>query len=134
MGIFSRILNKEKKDASGTAENISVKKRGASAPEMKSIEPVIKSGGLGVLLAPHITEKSVMSGERGIYTFRIPEGASKIQVKDAVERKFGVKVTLVRVQKTRPKMRRIGRRSGIKPGITKAVVTLREGDRIELGT
>lgn len=134
MGIFSRILNKEKRDASGAAEKTSAKKREIAASQIKSLEPAIKSGGLGVLLAPHITEKSVMAGERGIYTFRIPKGASKIQVRDAVERKFGVKVNLIRVQKTRPKTRRIGRRSGVKPGITKAVVTLQEGERIELGT
>lgn len=133
MGIFSRILNKEKKSVSSEEKKLA-KERESRPAEIKTSTGVSRGGGLGVLLAPHITEKSVMSGERGIYTFRIPEGTSKIQVRDAVERKFGVKVNLVRVQKTRPKMRRIGRRSGVKPGITKAVVTLQEGERIELGT
>lgn len=133
MGIFSRILNREKKGTS-PEEKKPAKERESLPAEIKTAPDASRGSGLGVLLAPHITEKSVMSGEQGIYTFRIPEGTSKIQVRDAVERKFGVKVNLVRVQKTRPKTRRIGRRSGIKPGITKAVVTLQEGERIELGT
>ena len=63
--------------------------------------------------------------------FEVDRRANKIQVKEAVERIFRVKVLKVRTQRVPGKIRRVGRNWGQRPDWKKAVVTLREGDRIE---
>jgi large subunit ribosomal protein L23 len=133
MGIFSKILNKEKKEkppAGAITQEVPQEK---TAGERETTVLQKRAGGLGILSAPHITEKAVAKGEKSVYVFRIPKGTSKIQVRDAVERKFGVHAIDVRIAKSHSKLRRMGRGYGLRPGLIKAVVTLREGEHIELG-
>lgn len=90
--------------------------------------------GVGILVAPHMTEKTVAGNQVGNYTFRIRRGANKIAVRHAVEARYGVHVEDVRIIKAKSKIRRMGRREGILPGFTKAVVQLAKGEAIEMGT
>ncbi len=85
-----------------------------------------------VLLKPTITEKSTILQESGKYTFRVASKANKVQVKEAVEKSFDVTVIDVNITKTHGKRKRYGSRISKKPDIKKAVVTLVEGDRINL--
>ena len=85
-----------------------------------------------VLENPTITEKSTLLQESGKYTFRVAPKANKVQVKEAVEKSFGVTVIGVNITKTHGKRKRYGSRMTKKPDIKKAVVTLAEGDRINL--
>ena len=85
-----------------------------------------------VLVKPTITEKSTILQESGKYTFRVAPKANKVQVKEAVEKSFNVTVLDVNITKAHGKRKRYGSRISKKPDIKKAVVTLAEGDRIEL--
>ncbi len=85
-----------------------------------------------VLLKPTITEKSTILQESGKYTFRVDSKANKVQVKEAVEKSFDVTVVDVNITKTHGKRKRYGSRISKKPDIKKAVVTLVQGDRINL--
>ena len=85
-----------------------------------------------VLLKPTITEKSTLLQESSIYTFQVDLTANKSQVKEAVEKNFGVTVRDVNITKLHGKRKRYGQRFKKMPDIKKAVVTLRPGDRINL--
>ena len=85
-----------------------------------------------VLDKPTITEKSTILQESGKYTFRVAPKANKVQVKEAVEMSFDVTVIDVNITKTHGKRKRYGSRMTKKPDIKKAIVTLDEGDRINL--
>lgn len=86
-----------------------------------------------VIRRPVVTEKSnTHAQEQGQYTFRVDERANKAQIKEAVEKAFEVTVERVNVINVPGKTRRLGRRVRRIPGWKKAVVTLAEGQRIEL--
>lgn len=86
-----------------------------------------------VLIRPVISEKSVAETERNNYTFEVARDANKFQIKAAVEAEFKVNVLDVRVMSVKPKRKRRGRRQmGIVPGWRKAIVTIAEGQKIDL--
>lgn len=85
-----------------------------------------------VLVKPTITEKSTILQETGKYTFEIAPRANKVQVKEAVEKNFGVEVLDVNISKLRGKRKRYGPRQVKQPDTKKAVVTLKPGNRINL--
>ena len=85
-----------------------------------------------VLIKPTITEKSTLLQESGKYTFQIAQRANKVEVKQAVESNFGVTVLDVNITKLRGKKKRYGPRIKQRPDTKKAVVTLQQGDRINL--
>lgn len=85
-----------------------------------------------VLIKPTITEKSTILQETGKYTFEIAPKANKVEVKEAVERNFNVTVMDVNICKLRGKRKRYGPRMAKQPDVKKAVVTLKQGDRINL--
>ena len=84
-----------------------------------------------VLRRPLITEKSTDLQTRNKYAFEIAEEANKPLVKQAVEKAFKVKVTGVNVVTMPGKTRRVGRRQVQTRSWKKAIVTLRQGDKIE---
>jgi large subunit ribosomal protein L23 len=85
-----------------------------------------------VVLSQVVTEKAErLKAERSRYTFRVAATANKIEVRDAVQRLFKVHVREVRVMNYLGKSRRMGRFSGRRPDWKKAVVTLKQGERIE---
>jgi large subunit ribosomal protein L23 len=85
-----------------------------------------------VLLKPTITEKSTILQESGKYTFHVAPKANKIEIRQAVEKSFGVTVVDVNVTKLHGKRKRYGPRIKKLPDTKKAVVTLKTGDRINL--
>lgn len=86
-----------------------------------------------VVRRPHVTEKStVLQDIRNQYTFEVASGATKNEIRKAVETLFDVKVEKVNVLNTPSKMRRMLGRPGRVPGWRKAVVTLRDGDSIDI--
>ena len=93
---------------------------------MKNLYQVIKK--------PIITEKSTSQVAENKYTFEVDKRAAKNEVKQAVEKLFGVTVLDVRTANIKGKEVRAGRRRtlGKKSDWKKAVVTLKEGDKIEL--
>ena len=91
-----------------------------------------RTGCTGILLHPHITEKSATQASRRTYAFVIAPNANKQEVKQAVQSRYNVDVTDVRIVIVRGKEIRRGRQIGWKQGIKKAYVTLREGQQIEI--
>lgn len=85
-----------------------------------------------IIAEPIFTEKSSNLMPLGKYVFRVSNQANKIEVKKAVEGLYDVNVTGVNILKTSAKPRRVGRREMLKPGFKKAIVTLKEGESIEL--
>ena len=85
-----------------------------------------------VLVKPTITEKSTILQESGKYTFEIAPRANKVEVKEAVEKNFNVTVLDVNISRLRGKQKRYGPRMVKQPDAKKAVVTLKQGDRINL--
>jgi large subunit ribosomal protein L23 len=85
-----------------------------------------------IVIAPVVSEKSYSLIEDNKYSFRVHPKAHKTQIRQAVEELFDVKVEAVNVVKVQPKPKRRGWHRGTKPGWKKAIVQLREGDRIEI--
>lgn len=89
---------------------------------------------LAVLRKPVVTEKSTILQESHQYVFEVSPRSNKSQVREAVERAFDVKVMSVRMMNIKGESRRMGRsRRLVKlSGTKKAVVTLRQGDTIQI--
>ena len=84
-----------------------------------------------VLKKPVLTEKSMtLSAEENKYTFDVDVNANKIEIKQAVEAMFGVKVESVNVMNVKPKKKRMGRYEGKTNRRRKAIVKLAEGESI----
>ena len=86
-----------------------------------------------VIIRALITEKGTRMRETGNrYLFQVDPAANKIEIKSAVELVFEVTVESVRTQNVLGKTKRLGRNVGRRPAWKKAIVTLKEGDNIEL--
>lgn len=86
-----------------------------------------------IVKRPLITEKTNMSKEAGnCYSFEVDRRANKIQIRQAIEKIFGVKVVDINTTTMPGKSRRFGMHLSPKRSWKKAVAKLKEGDRIEL--
>lgn len=86
-----------------------------------------------IILRPVVTEKSTMDLlPLNKYTFEVHKDANKVQIKNAVEELFGVEVVAVNTMRYPGKVRRMGRFVGRRPERKKAIVTLRDGDSIDM--
>ncbi len=90
-----------------------------------------------VLIKPIITEKNTNLTPLGQYTFAVAPNANKIQIKEAVELIFGVKVMAVNTLIVKPKKKRVLRSRnfrdfGFKGGYKKAIVSLEPGHTIDI--
>ena len=87
-----------------------------------------------VIIAPVVSEKSYALMEDGVYTFTVRPTASKPEIRDAVQQIFGVRVTKVNTLNRQGKRKR-NRRTftyGKRPDTKRAIVTLAEGETIDL--
>lgn len=85
-----------------------------------------------IIKAPIITEQSTKLIEsENRYTFKVDRKANKIEIKNAVEKIFNVKVLAVNTINVIPKFKRMGKYEGYKAAYKKAVVKLAEGDKID---
>lgn len=85
-----------------------------------------------VIKAPVITEKSMGMLDDNKYTFVVDPRANKTEIRQAIESIFDVKVTKVATQNRSGKRKRRGWVVGKRPDTKRAIVTLAEGDEIEL--
>ena len=87
-----------------------------------------------IIVSPVVSEKSYALMEEGVYTFKVHPSASKPEIRDAVQEIFGVRVARVNTL-NRPGKRKRNRRTftwGRRPDTKRAIVTLVEGDSIDL--
>lgn len=85
-----------------------------------------------IIIAPVVTEKSAGNAEKGVYTFKVVKSATKTQIKHTIEKAFGVNVVKLNTLNTKSKAKRVGRYTGKTKTYKKAIVTLAEGQSIEL--
>ena len=85
-----------------------------------------------IIVRPLITEKNTILMETNQYSFEVLRDASKPDIKQDIETIFNVTVTKVNTLNVRGKMRRRGRETGYTRDWKKAIVTLADGDRIEI--
>ena len=85
-----------------------------------------------ILIRPIVTEKSTTRLGDRTYAFEVGDASNKLQIKDAVQSYFGVRVEDVRTLRVRGKTKRFGRFVGKRSNWKKAYVTLVEGDSINL--
>ena len=85
-----------------------------------------------VLIAPVVSEKSYGLLDANKYTFLVRPDANKTEIKIAVEKIFGVKVTSVNTLNRPGKTRRTSNGIGKRKDTKRAIVSLREGDRIDI--
>ena len=88
----------------------------------------------GVVLSPVVTEKSTRGSEHNQVTFRVTMSATKPQIKSAVEQLFKVKVAAVNTLVVKGKVKLFKGRPGRRSDYKKAIVTLVEGQRIDVTT
>ena len=77
-----------------------------------------------IIKAPIVTEKSSSELQNGKYTFEVNKKATKIEIANAVEKLFGVKVLKVNTISVKGKQKRVGAHTGMTPDWKKAIVTI----------
>lgn len=83
-----------------------------------------------IIIAPVITEKSALLEQEGKYVFKVDTKANKVQIKQAIERIFNVKVLSVNTSNSHPKKKRVGKYTGMTNKYKKAIVKLAKGSTI----
>jgi len=90
---------------------------------------------MSVLLKPLVTEKVSAMNEHGMYGFIVDKKANKIQIKEAVEKTYGVNVesvnTMIHAGKSKSRYTKSGVISGKMPTYKKAIVKVAEGELID---
>ena len=86
-----------------------------------------------IILGPIITEKSAnIAGNGDKIVFKVKPNTNKVQIKQAIEKIYNVKVDKVNTINVRPKKKRVGRYTGTTTKYKKAIITLAEGSKIEI--
>ncbi len=85
---------------------------------------------LDIILAPIVTEKTANMETEGKYAFKVSTKANKTEIKQAIEKKFNVKVVSVNIVNSHPKKKRVGKYTGMTNKYKKAIVTLAKGSTI----
>ncbi|MGQ0526973.1 MAG: 50S ribosomal protein L23 [Alphaproteobacteria bacterium] len=86
-----------------------------------------------IISHPHVTEKATLGSAHGQVTFRVPLTATKPRIRQAIEVLFGVKVTGVNTIVSKGKTKRFKGNKGFRSDMKKAIVTLAEGQTIDVG-
>lgn len=86
----------------------------------------------GIIKKPILTEKARVLSKKGQYVFEVEKNANKNEIKKAIEDLYNVEVVNVKVLKIPGKQRTLGRISGWKRGYKKAIVRIKEGQKIEI--
>lgn len=137
--IFKKKKKKEKKPKKAEkakkpeekVEEEVIEKAPVSAQPLK---PRKKETGVAplILKSVHVTEKATDLAGKNQYVFKVFSDSSKQEIKKAVEEVYGVDVLKVRPIRVKRKQRRLGRTFGWRKGYKKAIVTLKQGQKIEI--
>ena len=94
----------------------------------------VKAEHYDIIRKPLVTEKSTMASENGAVVFEVSIDSNKLQIKEAVEALFGVKVKAVNTSITKGKQKRFKGVLGRRKDVKKAFVTLEDGNTIDVTT
>ena len=89
---------------------------------------------LDTIIAPNITEKSTSLSEFNKVVFKVNKGASKKAIKKSIEKIFKVTVIKINTINLKGKTKLVRNKKAFKSGFKKAIVTLKKGQSIDLGT
>ncbi|PIS39339.1 MAG: 50S ribosomal protein L23 [Candidatus Nealsonbacteria bacterium CG08_land_8_20_14_0_20_38_20] len=130
MAILNNIF-KKKPTKKSTEGKIKLVKEPKSEPIVAKKE---KRAGIGcqILKSPHITEKATDLTQKNQYVFKVYPEVNKIELKKAIEAIYGVDVAAVKIINLPRKRRRLGKISGWRKGYKKAIVKIKEGQKIEI--
>ncbi len=129
---------KSKKQAKRPVKKVSVKKEEAKEEKavtaIKPVKTVVKDGAFSyeAVKQPHISEKATYLADKDQYTFKVAPNYNKHEIKNAVEGIYGVNVLSVNIIKIPAKKRRLGKTEGFRKSYKKAVVKIKEGQKIEI--
>ena len=136
MAILDRFKKKKKEKEIAEKKKEILKKelleKKVEKPKEKKIKKKIPFLAYKVLKSPYVTEKSTRLAKEGQYTFKVFKNANKIEIKKAIEELYGVDIKAVKIIKRPSKKRRLGRQEGLKPGFKKAIVKIKEGQKIDI--
>jgi len=137
--IFKNKEAKEKKPVKKAVKKVSVAKDNAVVSEAKVVAPVkstVRNNdskfSYEAIKQPHISEKATYLAESNQYTFEVSPNYNKHEIKNAVEGVYGVNVLSVNIIKIPAKKRRLGKTQGFRKAFKKAIVTIKEGQKIEI--
>jgi len=85
-----------------------------------------------VLKTPQVTEKATLLAKGNQYIFKVYSRAGKVEIKKAIKDLYGVDVLSVKIIRVPAKRRRLGRIKGWRKGYKKAIVKIKEGQKIEI--
>lgn len=86
-----------------------------------------------IIRRPLITEKTTKLVEERKYTFEVMQGVTKTEVKKAIEAIYpDINVISVNIMNVRKKLRKVGKYEGLRPAVRKAIVTLAEGQKLDV--
>jgi len=106
----------------------------AAPPYKKRTATLDPASAYDVILSPVITEKATLASEHNQVFFKVPLTASKPEIKAAIESLFKVKVDAVNTVRMKGKTKRFRGRPGRRSDVKKAMVTLAEGQTIDVTT
>lgn len=143
MAILDFIKNKKedkdakKKPAKKVLSTKKLVKKVDEIKDVKTVQPMQKTNisnvfSYEVVKQPHISEKSTSLMEDNKYVFKIMADQNKNDIKKAVEGIYNVNVISVRKISIPAKKRRVGRREGFRKAYQKAIVTIKDGQKIEI--
>ena len=138
MAIWDRLKKKKKpavsEERKELAQAAEKREKGEKPTESarEAIEHSDRISVVGVIRRPHVTEKASGVAKENKYVFVVTPARNKIEIKRAVESRYGVEVLAVNILNMPGKERKRGRQIGWRPGYKKAVVTLKEGQSIEI--
>jgi large subunit ribosomal protein L23 len=116
------------------AKSVKKIKKAAAAQASKDKSAVVDPALYDFIRAPMITEKATLAAEHNQVMFRVPLKATKPEIKRAVEVLFKVDVTAVNTLISKGKLKRFRGRLGRRNNIKKAIVTLAQGQSIDVTT
>lgn len=134
MAILDRFKSKKKDEKAPKEENVLDMVQESDSAKATSDKPQMLKENTGfahrILKHHHLTEKTNLFSSMGRYVFKVAKNANKIEVKKAIEKVYDVHVTRVNMVNVPGKSRRQGRTMGHTQEWKKAIVTLKEGERI----
>jgi large subunit ribosomal protein L23 len=132
MPILDFLKNKKEKDSSKKTEKVLNTKKEKPAVVLAPVTVATKGFSYEAVKQPHISEKATYLAEDGQYVFVVDSRSNKQEIKKSIEGIYGVNVLSVNLIKIPAKKRRLGRTEGFRKGYKKAIVTIKEGQKIEI--
>ncbi len=134
MAILDVFKKREGKEDSSPKKSLKIKaplREEDKKKEKKKTERKVSISKKNVLSSPYFTEKTDILNKEDKYTFKTMPNANKTELKKEIEEKYKVKVKNIKIINVKRKKKRLGRHEGWKKGYKKAIVRIKEGQKIE---